>query len=206
MNKKDIETREKIKEAGLNDFLQNGYKDASLRRIAQNAGVTTGAIYGYYRDKNALFTDLVEPAASVLMEMFLNAQSSFEEKPGYLQTEEMYEYSSEALFKMLEYIYEHFYSFKLITCSSAGTDYEEYLHKMVITEEESTYSYIKKARESGIKVNDINENLCHILANAYINSIFEVVAHDMPWEEAKEYVSKLTSFFSVGWDKLLMSE
>ena len=42
---------------------KKGFKNASLRSIAQAAGVTTGAIYGYYPDKAALFDALVsEPA------------------------------------------------------------------------------------------------------------------------------------------------
>lgn len=42
-------------EAGKKVFLEMGFRDASLRKIASQLGVTTGAIYRYYTDKEALF-------------------------------------------------------------------------------------------------------------------------------------------------------
>ena len=52
-------------ETGKREFLTLGYRDASLRHIAASLGVTTGAIYGYFADKEALFDALVaQPAKS----------------------------------------------------------------------------------------------------------------------------------------------
>lgn len=64
----DESTQKRILDAGKSEFLEKGFKSASLRSIAQKAGVTTGAIYGYYPDKEALFGALVEgPAHRELM-------------------------------------------------------------------------------------------------------------------------------------------
>ena len=52
-------TREKILEAGKKEFLEKGFRDASLRTIVKEAGVTTGAFYGYYKSKEDLFDALV---------------------------------------------------------------------------------------------------------------------------------------------------
>ncbi|MDR1082358.1 MAG: TetR/AcrR family transcriptional regulator, partial [Coriobacteriales bacterium] len=43
------------------EFLENGFANASLRKIAKGAGVTTGALYQHYADKETLFKSLVEP-------------------------------------------------------------------------------------------------------------------------------------------------
>ena len=56
------------------EFLEKGYKDASLREIAEKAGTSTGAIYIRYPDKGALFSALVEPVAEGLMGRFRAAQ------------------------------------------------------------------------------------------------------------------------------------
>ena len=45
------------------EFLNKGYADASIRTIAQNAGVSTSTIYTRYSDKEGLFRFLVEAAA-----------------------------------------------------------------------------------------------------------------------------------------------
>lgn len=46
--------------AAQREFLDKGYEKASLRSIAQNAGVTTGALYVRFPNKSALFAALVE--------------------------------------------------------------------------------------------------------------------------------------------------
>ena len=62
------DTRLAILEAGKQEFLKYGYEGASLRRIAREACVTTGAIYGYFPGKEALFEELTGDAADGLME------------------------------------------------------------------------------------------------------------------------------------------
>ena len=44
------------------EFLEKGYKDASLRTIAREANTSTGSIYTRFRDKEGLFKAVVEPA------------------------------------------------------------------------------------------------------------------------------------------------
>ena len=52
---------EKILLCAKEEFLEKGYTDASIRTIAQNAGVSTSTIYTRYSDKEGLFRFLVEP-------------------------------------------------------------------------------------------------------------------------------------------------
>ena len=60
-------TLEKIQDAAMEEFLDKGFLGASLRQIVKNAGVTTGAFYGYFSSKEALFASIVEPHAKALM-------------------------------------------------------------------------------------------------------------------------------------------
>ena len=53
-------TLERIHAAATAEFLEKGYQGASLRNIVKTAGVTTGALYGYYDSKEALFAGLVD--------------------------------------------------------------------------------------------------------------------------------------------------
>lgn len=49
--------------------MEKGFRGASLRSIAASLGVTTGAIYGYYTDKEAMFDALVEAPAQELVDL-----------------------------------------------------------------------------------------------------------------------------------------
>ena len=59
------------------EFLEKGYKDASLRVIAQAAGTSTGSIYTRFKDKAGLFDAIVGPAADQLKDMFVEIQENF---------------------------------------------------------------------------------------------------------------------------------
>ena len=50
---RNFELDKKIINAANKEFLKEGFKKASLRRIAQTAGITTGALYTRYKNKGA---------------------------------------------------------------------------------------------------------------------------------------------------------
>lgn len=100
---------------------------------------------------------------------------------------------------MIDIIYDNFDAFKLIVCRSAGSGYEYYIDKMIDVETKN----IVRFNEAGIKMNDVRADLSHMLASAMFYGIFEVVAHDLPREEARGYIKQVQDFFNAGWDKLL---
>ncbi|MCR4790946.1 MAG: TetR/AcrR family transcriptional regulator, partial [Treponemataceae bacterium] len=54
----ESETLNKILTAANEEFSQKGFSSASLRTIVKKAGVTTGALYGYFKSKEELFDAL----------------------------------------------------------------------------------------------------------------------------------------------------
>ena len=54
MRKKDELAIDKIIECAKQEFLENGFEGASMRNIAENAGYTTGMLYGRFADKAEL--------------------------------------------------------------------------------------------------------------------------------------------------------
>ena len=74
---------EKILACAKEEFLEKGYTDASIRTIAQNAGVSTSTIYTRYSDKEGLFRFLVEPAAKGLKELLRQSFSDFSSLTGH---------------------------------------------------------------------------------------------------------------------------
>ncbi len=52
--------RQKIVKAALETFLQYGYKDTSMNRVAEKAGVIKQTIYSHFSDKEGLFTAIIQ--------------------------------------------------------------------------------------------------------------------------------------------------
>lgn len=63
------DTRDRLLKAAKREFALRGYKGASLRQICASAGVTTGALYFFFKNKEDLFRTVVEPVMEPLVQM-----------------------------------------------------------------------------------------------------------------------------------------
>ena len=187
----------------MEEFSDKGFLGASLRQIVKKAGVTTGAFYGYFSSKEALFAALVEPHAAALMGKFMEAQTSFAELPEEQQPEHMGVESSHCIHWMVDYICRHREPVKLLLCRSEGTSYEHFVHNMVEIEVEYTIKYMEVLRHLGKNIPKLDEQMCHIIASGMFNGVFEIVIHDMPRDRALRYVDQLRDFYTAGWLKLM---
>ena len=138
MEEKSNLTLKKIQEAAMAEFLDKGFLGASLRQIVKSAGVTTGAFYGYFSSKEALFASIVEPHAKALMGKFMEAQITFAELPEEEQPSHMGVESGSYLDWMVDYICQHREPVKLLLTRAEGTSYEHFVHNMVEVEVEYT--------------------------------------------------------------------
>jgi AcrR family transcriptional regulator len=77
--------RERILDAALAEFHDRGYAGVSLQGVAKRAGLTKGAVYWSFRDKQDLFLALVHERVDVpiqqLMRLTENAPSDVETAP-----------------------------------------------------------------------------------------------------------------------------
>ncbi len=176
----------------------------TVRSIASAIGVTTGSIYKYYKDKEALFDALVEEPAQYLLDGYRKAQIRFAEQDFDLQMQMMKDESAKSSNNiMLEYMYDHFNAFKLIACSAKGTKYEDYVDQVAEIEDESSVAFITMMKQYNHEVRNIDRGLMHILSTALVSGMFETIRHDMTREKALHYMKDLQDFYTAGWFELL---
>lgn len=63
------EVKNSIRQAALAEFKKHGYLKASIRQIADAAGITPGNIYRYFKSKDDLFDELIQPIQEQLAEV-----------------------------------------------------------------------------------------------------------------------------------------
>ena len=165
---------EKILSCAKEEFLEKGYTDASIRTIAQNAGVSTSTIYTRYSDKEGLFRFLVEPVAKGLKELLRQSFSDFSSLTGHEQNE------------------------KFIT-GAPGNYYQEFLEGLVQLDTDCTKKFLIQVGSKALAEGRVTDGFLHVVSSAFYSGIFEVVIHDMPMEEAKNYINELRTFYGNGW-------
>lgn len=192
-----------ILSAAMQEFLEKGFKSASLRNIVKTAGVTTGAFYGYYSSKEDLLEALVGEHYDFLLGCYDQAQKEFADLPPAEQPDNLTDISGECMHDMLIYAYEHLNEFKIILCQSEGTRFARLIDEMVEIETKGTHDYLAVLEKLGRRAPPIDERLEHILITGMLNTFFELIIHQMPLEQAKHYLKEMRAFYTAGWMKIM---
>ncbi len=201
MPRDKTESHLKIMEAAKAEFLEFGFVDASMRRIAGNAGITAPALYKHFPCKEDMFAALVDPAIEGYMELYREVESDYDKELQSMDRNDLWNGQKETLRGMI-YIYDHFDEFKLVICKSQGTKYENFTHKMANLEEEVTERYMKDLAKTGIKVKKVNKKELHLLITANVEAMFQSVIHDFSRKEALHFAETLEMFYLPAWKVL----
>lgn len=182
------------------EFMAKGYKDASLRTIAQAANTSTGSIYTRFGGKEGLFCALVEPSADALKAMFLEVQETFHHFDEEVQRQEMNVYTQDQQLAMIDYIYDHFDTFRILLEGAEGTPFAHFVDELVDIEVDYTYKYMAVIGCESVSRGIVTEDFIHIIVTAYFNGMFEVVRHGMSKGEAVKYIGLLNRYHMAGFE------
>lgn len=188
------------------EFLEKGFKDASLREIARAADTSTGSIYTRFGDKEGLFREIVAPVAEEMKKRFLEVQEQFHQMEEEKQEEAMPEYTINEQMDILDYIYEYFDEFRMLLDAAYGTEYQHFLDELVQIEVDYTFKYMEVIGCESVKSGVITEGFMHMVATAYLNGMFEVVRHNMSREKAVHYIKMLQRYHMAGYETIFYPE
>ena len=194
---------ERLLAAAKQEFLEKGYEHASLRSIARRAGSSKGAIYIRYEDKFALYRAIVDPVIDMFCDELAHTLDAFSELSGEDQERLMDTYSDEGEQSTLRTIFRNYDAFKILVSSGEAKAYGEFIHRLVEIESDCTTKFIEITGHDAFSAGRLTDDLMHIIYNAFFSGVFEVVAHDMPEDEARSHFARLRRFYTAGWQTIL---
>lgn len=197
---------ERILACAKREFLDKGYTDASLRTIAANADTSTNSIYVRFKDKEGLFSVIVEPAVNGLMDMFMEAQETFHSFDQEKQRQEMGSYTQHEMERLIDYIYDNLDAFHLLLDASYGTRFQYFVDELVRVEVKYTHKFMEVMGYQIDFERDMTENLLHIVTTSYFEGMFEVIRHGMGREESKRYMTLLGEYHHTGFSAIFFQE
>ena len=89
MANRDHSLDDGIIQAAYSEFLAYGFQKASLHKIAEKAGVTPGAIYTRYKNKDALFASLLQDFFETMRTLFTPVAEEYEKAKHSAQPEDI---------------------------------------------------------------------------------------------------------------------
>ncbi|MCR5147531.1 MAG: TetR/AcrR family transcriptional regulator [Eubacterium sp.] len=201
MPKDKTKSHERIIEAAKKEFMEYGFADASLRRIAAAAGIQVSGLYKHFSSKEEMFYSLVDPTIEGAMKLYHEVEGEYFGGINELEKGAGWQGQGEPV-RSMEYIYDHLDEFKLLICKSRGTKYESFTHEIAKLEENVTLRYINELKGKGFPVKEVNEKEFHLLLTAYVEALFQAVVHDFTKEEAMHYAHTIEEFYGNAWKTL----
>lgn len=203
--KHELNTREKILNAAKQEFLEKGFAGTNVRAIAEKAGVTTGALYNLFKNKDGIFEALVGGVFNEFLNI-LAYNDVFEAreldmKAGDLS--EITEMSRRRFLGMVDFFYANWDAMKLIACCSKGSAYERIFDKAIDLTEKET---LRLLTVDGVKMSRRIKFFIHVMVTSHFDNLKEIFYHDLTKSEAAEYVLDFNVYHCGGWKQYWMEQ
>ena len=166
--KRSIETKDKIIEAGFELICNDGYHNTDTAKIAKKAGVSTGIVYQYFKNKRDVFLAGLEKYADSIFYPTLDVSEIEFDKNNITKTiKDIIE----------QYINKHKLSSiaheEIMSMTHSDKDVAFYFYKR---EMEMTNKISEFLVENGFNINNLEEKV-HIIIGLVDNLCHEVVYH-----------------------------
>ena len=198
MSESAVETKSKLLKSAKKEFLEKGFMGASLRTIAANAGVTTGAMYRHFKDKDDFFCALVDQAIDVTIKTVSLADSAHHLDFGNPLSQEHFDVESKETNNFLNYIYDNFDIFTLLLTKASGSTHEHFQEEIceLYTKNcEQTFNWMYKNK---ISTKKIDKMTIHFIASTVINAFVEIITHKMSKKAAFQYIQNIEEYTRFG--------
>lgn len=183
------ETRQRIIDCGRKEFLEKDYQHASLRNICKAAGVTTGAFYFWFENKEALLRAILDPVVEQFTELSNRLAIQEMEQP---QT------AVENDRKLVAYEYKHKEELIIIMEHSEGSCYEDFKNQIQRTME----GYFRR-HFTHMLGEPPNEDLIRILAGVRMQSNLAVLKGNYDMEYTLYLTEAIGTYADGGTESLI---
>jgi len=197
---------EKLMESAKKEFMTYGYKDASINRIAKNAGATSGALYIRYKNKDELFCSLVDFAIKGVQEKINHYKGKFSTLGKSQSWGQMDILDREVFDWMIDFIFDHHDEFKLLICKSDGSSVSGFVSHLIDFKFQRTYEFIENIITPMLeeaKQPPISKEEVALLTSVQYHSLFEVIRYDYKKEDARRYLNTVRQVYGNGLRELL---
>jgi AcrR family transcriptional regulator len=205
--KNEKETKEKLLISAKKEFLEKGYMKSSLRSICNDAGVTTGALYFFFKDKEDIFASLVDRPLNMLFEMINNYYKIGLESKEVMIKALNGNYEEDIMVSriVIAFLYQYYDEFILLIQKSQGSKYENCFDEFIAIAERH-YRLLADEFSKSKGLDKINDHIIHWISHIQIESVVHTLLHYKLEAEAVENFETMTRYLIAGWMSLFFEK
>ena len=201
----DSKTKTQLMKCAKKEFMEKGFQGASLRSICQKAGVTTGALYFFFQDKDDLFCEVVGDFMDRL-NAIIREHFSFEVQE--MKSGRATEHDERSDFESMAQIVHELYTYRdevlLVLTKSQGSSMEHMPDRLVDQMDEHN-AFISEAMCKAYGVPMVEKSVVHWMSHSQIDMFIFMVTHIDNEEDALQFAEKGVKYLLAGWYGLVKS-
>ncbi len=186
----------RILESAKEEFLSRPYEQVSLRDVCKKAGVTTGALYNRYANKEELFEALVAPTLALINQFSDQTESNSYSRMDNNELIKIWEFTPDTQAGIINMLYDNYDGFRLLLCHAEGSRHANFLHDFVNDVTGRSFRFIEETYRRGITSFLIDQEELHMLLTAYWSTMFEPLIHGLSREKALEHSRIVAKLFN----------
>ena len=195
MSVRDTSIDPRLLDSARKEFMERGFLKAELKRICDNAGVTTGAVYKRYKGKEELFCAVVQDAVDVIEEHIFTRMDLDLAPLSDDEMHDMWDMTPKNVVEMFDILWDVREDLILLLDKASGTVYENYINEFSRRMTDSYYRYYQETKKRGRATAKITKPEMHVLCTAFWNAIYEPFVHGMSRKEIEEHCKIMCTFF-----------
>lgn len=185
-----------ILDAARNEFINKGYKDASMRNIAQKANVGLSNIYNYFKNKDEIYLAIVEPVRNKLFK-FVTQQHT--EDSIDLDNIDTFGHKEDVIEYYIELINRNKEELRLLLFHSQGSSMENFRDEFTEHLTNISYEYMKFEKLYYPHAKPISHFFIHTLSSWMVSILGEIVSHDLCKQKIRAFFREYFQFEFAGW-------
>ena len=188
------DTRRKLIASAEEEFAQQGYEKASLRRICSRIGVTTGALYFFFNNKEDLFKNVIQPVTDQAIQILKEYQSRIQSE-GVREESDSPMGDAETLGAFFDLMYAHRYVVTIIINNQnspfVGKFFESFKSVIAATIQAILYP-------GATYIEPYDSFIIEWLAQTEMTTIIDILRNDKTRQEADGHVTSALVFTQGG--------
>ena len=197
MANRDHSLDDGIIQAAYAEFLAYGFQKASLHKIAEKAGVTTGAIYTRYKNKDALFASLLQDFFETMKSLFTPIAEEYEKAKHSAQPEDILRAINAEERIYFQLLTVHYDDCTLFFCRSDGSSVETMMHELMDQKAEQTVEFFLQ-----VYGKEPNADAIHLLMGAQFWYFRQLLDKHLEEDEMLACLQSILNFTNAGWRQL----
>lgn len=192
------DTHKAILLAARKEFIGKGFKEASMRNIAKDAGVGLSNIYNYFRNKDEIFLAIVKPAKDKLF-AFVTEQHT---TPMDFTACAPWGHHEESIEFYIQLIFEYKEEYRLLLYHAQGSSLENFRDMLTDHITQVSYNFMALEKKYYPHVLKISDFFIHAMSSWMTSILGEIVTHKMNRQKIRDFFYEYFRFSFAGWREL----